>query len=300
MPVAQSSPRPRTHVRDSGGLLRLVTAAAGALLLLAACGSGGAGTTASSKTSTSASGSPAAAELDSMVVMGHSGATGYDSAGGKADSWATGTNPAVDSIYLRLLTTHPALKGHNYNVAVNGSTVDDLVRQANAAVAEVPLPDLFLIQSVDNDIQCDGSDDANYARFGSTLRKALDVIAEKAPTAQIVIVSSPWGTVQNYTEVLAQSSAGIAHIAGSGPCDPLDPSGAVRPDAVAYQQHVIDNYLGQVQQACAAHPQCRYDDGAFRNVVITAADVSPDFDHATVAGHAKLAAAVWPIVAQVT
>jgi hypothetical protein len=91
------------------------------------------------------------------------------------------------------------------------------------------------------------------------------------------------------------SPGGIAHIAGDGPCDTLDASGAQRPDAIAHQQEVIDAYLAQVQERCADHPQCRYDDGAFRNVVITAADLSPDFNHASVPGHAKLAAVVCPL-----
>jgi hypothetical protein len=230
-----------------------------------------------------------------MVVMGHSGATGFNSPGGAANSWATGTNPDVDSLYLRLLADHPALEGHNYTVAVNASRVDDLVPQAHAAVAKDPVPDLFLIQTVDNDIRCDGSDDANYETFGTGLADALDIIADGAPDAEIVIVSSPWGTVQNYTRVLAETSAGIAHIAGDGPCDPLDAAGSERPRAMALQQEVIDGYLDQVQEQCADHPHCRYDDGAFRNVVITADDVSPDFNHASIAGHAKLAAAVWPM-----
>jgi hypothetical protein len=264
--------------------------------VLAACGSGGTETASSGETAASSSGAPAGGDLDSMVVLGHSGATGYDSPGGAANSWATGTNPEVDSIYLRLLATHPALEGHNYNVAVNGSEVDDLVRQAQVAVEKDPVPDLFLIQTVDNDIRCDGSDEANYEPFGSTLGEALDIIADGAPDADVVIVSSPWGTVQNYTEVLAATPDGIAHVAGDGPCDTLDATGAQRPEAIAHQQEVIDAYLAQVQQACAEHLQCRYDDGAFRNVVITAGDLSPDFNHASIAGHAKLAAVVWPVV----
>ena len=286
MPVAESS---------AGGRVRLMAAVAGPLLFLAACGSGGGDTAASSQSAASADDVPAGGELDSMVVMGHSGATGFDSPGGSVNSWATGTNPEVNSIYLRLLATHPALEGHNNNVAENGSKIGALVQQAHLALGMDPVPDLFLIQTVDNDIRCDGSDEANYEAFGSTLGRALDVIADKAPDAEIVLVSSPWGTVENYTEVLAATPAGVAHLAGDGPCDALEATGAERPDAMAHLQEVIDTYLAQVQDRCAEYPQCRYDDGAFRNVVITAADLSPDLNHASIAGHAKLAAVVWPM-----
>lgn len=67
--------------------------------------------------------------LDSVAVLGHSGATGTQSDPDDPDrnatenSWATGTNPRVRSIYQRLLSTHPHLRGHHYNQAVNGATV---------------------------------------------------------------------------------------------------------------------------------------------------------------------------------
>ncbi|HYN32629.1 MAG TPA: hypothetical protein VES40_08395, partial [Ilumatobacteraceae bacterium] len=65
---------------------------------------------------------------NSMVVLGHSGATGWNSdpanPGTDAiqNSWATGDNPQVDSIYARALAQNPALEGNNFNLAVDGST----------------------------------------------------------------------------------------------------------------------------------------------------------------------------------
>jgi hypothetical protein len=59
---------------------------------------------------------------DSIVVLGHSGATGANSDNRgvdvKANSWATGTNPEVESIYLRVLALNPAVEGNNTNLAV--------------------------------------------------------------------------------------------------------------------------------------------------------------------------------------
>jgi hypothetical protein len=55
----------------------------------------------------------------------------------------------VDSIYLRLLAPNPAMRGHNTNLAVAGTGVNELASQADQALATKPLPELFLIQSVD-------------------------------------------------------------------------------------------------------------------------------------------------------
>src|SRR5215218_6818384 len=59
---------------------------------------------------------------NSVAVLGHSGATGESSDPNKPrhyeareNSWASGTNPAVKSLYLRLLSVNPKLEGHNFN-----------------------------------------------------------------------------------------------------------------------------------------------------------------------------------------
>jgi hypothetical protein len=86
--------------------------------------------------------------VNSIAIIGHSGATGYNtdphdpSRDATENSWATGTNPAVDSIYLRLLARNPAIRGHNVNLARDGADVEDLLRQARLLVTEKPLPDL--------------------------------------------------------------------------------------------------------------------------------------------------------------
>ena len=51
---------------------------------------------------------------------------------------------------LRLLSLNPAVRGHNTNLAAAGTGVDELAGQADQALATKPLPELFLIQSVDN------------------------------------------------------------------------------------------------------------------------------------------------------
>ena len=55
---------------------------------------------------------------DSITVLGHSGSTGENSDPDqpgvevRENSWATGTNPEVDSLYLRILEHNPAIEGH--------------------------------------------------------------------------------------------------------------------------------------------------------------------------------------------
>lgn len=97
----------------------------------------------------------------------------------QAELLATGDDPAVNSIYLRLQALNPAVRGHNVNVAVAGSRVDGLSGQADQALATQPLPGLFLIQTMDCDIRPLGSHDATYGgdppRARGNLRRAAGV-----------------------------------------------------------------------------------------------------------------------------
>jgi hypothetical protein len=75
---------------------------------------------------------------DSIVVIGHSGATGEDSDPTqphveiRANSWATGTNPAVHSVYQRIVANNPAIRGHNFNLDQGGATVEQLLAPFSA------------------------------------------------------------------------------------------------------------------------------------------------------------------------
>lgn len=258
-------------------------------LLIAGCSA--------SSPSTAPSAAPSTAGK-SIVVLGHSGATGYNSDpnDGSRDagenSWATGTNPAVNSVYLRLLGADPAYHEHNYNLAKDGATVDDLTGQASRIETVKPTPSIILIQTVDNDMKCDGTDAQNYAPFADTFTAALQTVIKYAPTAHIYVVSM-WGTAQAYADAVSKVPTARDTHTGSGPCDLLDASGAVRHQAVVYQQDLMDHYHSQLAHACGAVPACKYDNGALQKLPLVAADLTPDGNHLNAGGHQKFADLVW-------
>jgi lysophospholipase L1-like esterase len=233
-----------------------------------------------------------------MVVLGHSGATGFGSdptnfgRDAYENSWATGTNSQVNSVYLRFLVHNPKLRGHNYNFAKDGSRVDDLARQATLALQLRPLPDLVLIQTIDNDIRCDGTDVQNYEVFRATLQTALEQLHVGAPSATIFLVSQ-WGSVQRSVEVGQQLPFSVKYASGDGPCDVYDPSGAIRPQKVQFLQDVVDHYHAQLRAACATVPNCRTDNGAMQRLDLVLDDVVADGNHLSVQGHHKMASIAW-------
>jgi len=235
---------------------------------------------------------------NAIAAIGHSSVTGYNSdpadlsRDARENSWATGTNPEVNSLYARVLARNPAVKDHNRNAAEDGSNVYDLRGQIDALLASDPKPDLVLVTSVDNDIRCDGTDPQNYDTFGAELADALRALTDGAPQARIFLVSQ-WATVQAYTDAIKNDPVWREDQAGDGPCDLFDVTRAPQPDRIAYLQDIVDHYHAQLAASCAQIPACRYDQGAMQRMTVVPADLTPDGSHLSVQGQRKHAELTW-------
>lgn len=230
----------------------------------------------------------------SIAVLGHSGATGENSDPSRpgvevrANSWATGTNPAVNSVYRRILAKNPAIKGHNVNLAHSSATVHDLVRQAERALALEPKPELILIQIMDADMVCPAKA-RDYAAFRSTFVSALKLLGQGTPESSFFVVSQ-FGSPSNWRML---SPAERRRVGGTGPCAFLDPRGRLVPKELARLERIIHGYEAQLEAGCKVVAQCRYDGGAFGRIVDKRAYWSSDLNHFSIKGHAKAAAVAW-------
>jgi hypothetical protein len=240
-------------------------------------------------------------DLDAIGVIGHSGATGANSNGDgqdvTANSWVTGDNPAVNSIYLRLLADHPGLEGHNWNEAIDGSDVTSLMGQAEAVIAHDPVPDIVFIVSIDNDVRCDGSDEDNYDDYEAAVTQVVDYLQSSAQGMKIFFSDTPL-SVHDYDAVLLKKNGGAAHIRDPGsPCNPIK-DGAVDPAGEAYQQQVYDGYYARLEHICAQRSDCATDQDMLQSKAFEATpqDISDDLNHFTVSGLAKEAAIVWDVL----
>jgi hypothetical protein len=236
----------------------------------------------------------------SMAVLGHSNATGEDSDPAqphtviRANSWATGTNPAVNSIYLRILAKNPAIKGHNFNLAQPSATVEALLLQARQAVTLKPKPGLFLVQIMDADMVCPATH-GDYATFRSKLITALGVLARGAPHSRIFVVSQ-WGSPTTTWKALRPAQR--QQFGGAGPCAFIDPRGRLVPKEAARLDTIIHGYEAQLAAACNRVPRCTYDRGAFGRQVDKNEYMSEDLNHFSVKGAAAAAAVAWAAMKQ--
>jgi hypothetical protein len=230
---------------------------------------------------------------NSIALLGDSAAAGpiagaRQSAAARENSWATGTNPAVGSVYLRIRARNPRISGHSVDLTRPGADADALVDQARRAVALDPLPALIVIQIMENDIQCPTSQIAVQA-FGP-VRTALDILAIGAPGSKVFVVSR-FGRPGTYAKSL--SPAERRSVGGTGACDFIDPQGRVSQRKVASFEETIRQYEFQLDHDCQKFPDCRYDGGAFGRIVDRRAYLASDLRHLSIKGQATAAAVAW-------
>ena len=233
---------------------------------------------------------------DSLAVVGHSQATGentvpYENGDTKTNTWASGTNPAVRSIYLRILAAHPQIKGHVTNAAQGGATIADIEQQARDVAASHP--DLLLVQAIDNDLTCPATP-ADVRAYGRGVASLLDTVASASPSTRVFIVSqygSPLTYVQSLT--IAERRDLAATMGPPGPCVFVDPNGNLVPKETRRLERIIVAYEHIQAKTCDRHRNCFHDHGAFSNAVERPGDYSDDLNHLSIQGEARAAALAW-------
>lgn len=239
----------------------------------------------------------------SIAVIGDGDVTGYASnpkhpfQEARANSWATGTNPAVRSIYSRLLAANPAIRGRAFNFGSHGATVRDLPSQVRKATLLKTKPELVVVQILGNDAPCDGKDETRYADYQTRVAEALQRLATDLPKARILAVGDA-GTLDSYVRAVSSYglNARLTH-AGTGICSIFAPkTGKVVPEHLAYVRRTIDGYNAAFAAACKSVPTCRSDGGAARRIVLKPADLAHRFESLSIQGLAKLAAVEWKVL----
>jgi hypothetical protein len=241
---------------------------------------------------------PAAAE-GGVIAMGHSGITGEGATGDSATwtdySWATGSADEVNSIYSRMVELLPETEGQVANTGAPGSPSTELASEASEALGQVPAPALALIQTIDNDMRCDGTDETHVSEFGQNVQDALDVLSEKSPDSQVLIVSQR-GRPTDAAKFFPAAEPVTLDVSDD-PCGFVNADGEYVAEKAEYLTSVIGLYEAEQKRVCALYPTC-HDDGGVMTQFDDSVEgrLSPDFNHLSIAGQAAVAETLWPIV----
>jgi lysophospholipase L1-like esterase len=217
------------------------------------------------------------------------------------NSWATGTNPAVDSVRERLDAISPQPLTA-YNDAESGARAEDLLSQAQTAAAQDP--DFVLIEIGANDACATDPGPTPTATFREQVREALEVLVSANKQVYIQLMSIP--DINNlrtiFTEPPDPNAIGrweAFHVCQGLLANPLSTEPVDEERREAFRAQVIA-YNEALEEVCAEFKRCIWDDYTVFQTGFTTADVATvantptaDYFHPSVSGQAKLAEAAW-------
>jgi hypothetical protein len=192
----------------------------------------------------------------------------------------------------------PETKGSVANTAKDGAKAATLQAQAEDALDQVPFPALAIVQTIDNDIRCDGTDGDHLPEFRASVRAAIGAVHDASPKTAILVVSN-FGSPAGFAKALAGDPVAVSGLAGPDPCAPFTTDGKINTKGVATLTAIIDSYEAEQFRACKEVPMCHGDDGALGAFTERLELISSDRQHLLATGHAELAALIWPTVEKV-
>jgi lysophospholipase L1-like esterase len=228
-------------------------------------------------------------------------ANGVDCSDVMLDSWATGTNPAVNSHLRRLQAMwnrgplraiskqHPV---HAFNFASDADvTMADLAAQARQARKKDA--EYVTIEIGENDL-CGST---SIAAFRAELRRGLAVLDAGTHVTKVLLLSVE-NIVAHWRALQSDPTARKAFAAGYS----LDCAlGAQVPRSWLTGVEARTRALNLVEaEVCSTVPYCLYDGGTYFKLPLHARYFSrADYQHLSLAGQRALAAAEWKVALKI-
>lgn len=228
---------------------------------------------------------------DSMAALGDSLTLAVTTPNGVADSWTTGTTPAVKSHYLRILAANPRIKGKAYNLAEGGASFHEDKAQAQKAIAR----HVEYITVWGGEDWC-GADD--LSGLTKDLRGLLAVLAGGKPQPRVLFVSLR-NPATMFREIRAHRSAALRNFPTGVPITLCSlgvgakPAQDSKPAAVAKAAASVARVNATIAHECARFSWCRFDGNAVYRMPLQFADLASDYDHMTQAGERHVAEVTW-------
>jgi lysophospholipase L1-like esterase len=213
------------------------------------------------------------------------------------NSWATGTNASVNSLYSRILAQNPGISGNNFNLSVSGSRMTHLNGQAAQAVAQGV--DLVTVWLGANDV-CTSSEATMtpVATFEAQFQAGMQTLTSGLPNARIAVVSIP--DIYNLWDILHDNSTAtfiwnFYSICQSMLANPTSMAEADVTRRANVRQRNIDfnNVLANV---CSQYMHCKFDGYAAFDMVFQPIHVSTiDYFHPSLQGQTLAAQVAWDV-----
>ena len=194
-----------------------------------------------------------------------------------ANSWSTGTNPAVNSQFQRIQARNPNRHTVAYNDSVSGARAAGLDAQALTAAGQHP--DYVTIEIGGNDAcQPTLAQQTPTATFRSQVETAVTDLVNADPKVYVEMLSVPDINQLHTIFTSPLDLNALTRWSAFGVCQALlaEPLSTAEADVLrraAFRDQVIA-YNGALAEVCAEFKRCRYDNNAVFNSKFTTADVA--------------------------
>jgi lysophospholipase L1-like esterase len=213
------------------------------------------------------------------------------------NSWATGTNRAVNSFYERIVAGNAAARGNLFNDARSGARMRHLPEQVRRSIEH--RVDYVVIEMGANDV-CTSSEATmtSVASFEREFDRAIRDLRERLPGARISVGSIPnvyhlWNLLKENRS--ATSTWNLLRICQSMLANPTSRSREDEERRLRVQRREVE-FNRVLETICAAYEQCRYDRDTGYNYRFRAEEVSTnDYFHPSLTGQATIAEIEWGV-----
>jgi lysophospholipase L1-like esterase len=193
------------------------------------------------------------------------------------NSWSTGTEPAVDSIFQRVEAIDPGRDPVAFNDAVSGARAEHLPAQAQVAITRDPDYVTVLIGANDA-CRPTIAQQTPVADFREDIEDALQTLVAGEPKVYIQVVSIPDINLLHALFVSPPDPNALLRWQLFNVCQALlaNPTSTAQPDVdrrALFRERVIA-YNTALADVCAQFKRCRFDGGAGFATAFTAADVA--------------------------
>jgi lysophospholipase L1-like esterase len=214
------------------------------------------------------------------------------------NSWATGTEAAVNSFYLRILERNAGIRGRLNNDARSGARMGDLSGQVTNVVSQ--RVEYVTIEMGANDV-CTSSEESmtSVASFRSSFEGAMRTLTERLPSARISVGSVPniyWLWSLLHTNRSATSTWNSFSICQSMLRNPTSTSREDEERRLRVQRRNVE-FNGVLREVCALYTNCQYDEDTGYNYRFETGEVNTrDYFHPSVRGQATIASIEFSLV----
>jgi lysophospholipase L1-like esterase len=214
------------------------------------------------------------------------------------NSWATGTETAVNSFYLRIRERNRGIEGRANNDARSGARMSNLPEQVTTVVSQ--RVEYAVIEMGANDV-CTSEEGnmTSVASFRSNFESAMRTLTGGLPSARISVGSIP--NVYQLWSLLHTNRSALSTWRTLGICQSMlrNAESTSREDEerrLRVQRREVE-FNGVLAEVCALYANCQWDRNTGYEYRFEAGEVGTrDFFHPSVRGQASIARIEFPLV----